>query len=184
MSDSQLPLSDLVADPALKRQSVEQRIERRLDVLRGWLSDGVPAGQSIPGSLKAVRVWEDTELGILPIVSPNEFTTTHHLHGGLVRDIGGLLTALKKRFDRPASSSSTRSSVPVATFDRKAFDRQLEAAVSQWHAERDQRLHEKRRADAAEARSVMLLEENAQKDSIIADLQHQLAARDGLRVVE
>ncbi len=184
MKDSPSPLSDLVADAGLKPQSVEQRIARRLEVLRDWLSEGVPAGHSIPRSLKAARVWEDAELGIMPIASPNEFTTTHHQHGGMVRDIAGLLTALKKQFERPAKTSSTRSSGADATFDRKAFDAQLVAVISQWHAERDQRLHEKRRADAAEARSVMLLEDNSQKDVIIADLQRQLAARDGLRVVD
>ena len=168
----------------LRRQTVEQRIERRLEVLREWLRDGVPAGESIPANLKAVRVWDDAKLGILPIASPNEFTTTHHLHGNRVRDIGGLLSELKKRFDRPVSASSACSSAAAARFDRKAFERQLEAAVSQWHAERDQRLHEKRRADAAEARSVLLLEENARKDALIADLQRQLASRDGLRVIE
>ena len=184
MSDSRSSVTDLVAGTAPGRQTVEQRIERRLEVLREWLRDGVPAGESIPASLKAARVWENTELGILPIASPNEFTTTHHLHGNRVRDIGGLLTELKKRFDRPASASSPKSSAAAAKFDRKAFERQLEAAVSQWHAERDQRLHEKRRADAAEARSVLLLEENARKDALIADLQRQLASHHGLRVVE
>ncbi len=184
MSDSRSTMTNLVAEGVMKRQTVEQRIEKKLEVLREWLRDGVPVGESIPTSLKAARVWESAELGILPIASPNEFTTTHHLHGNKVRDIGSLLTELRKRFDRPASASPTRSSTTATRFDRKAFDRQLAAAVSKWHAERDQRLHEKRRADAAEARSVMLLEENAQKDSIIADLQRQLASRDGLRVVE
>jgi len=176
---------DLVADSVTKRQSVEQRIERRLEVLREWLREGVPAGKPIPKNLKAVRLWEDVELGILPIPSPNEFTTTHRQHGPLVRDVGGLLTALRKRFGRPAGSSKARSSATVATtFDRKAFDRQLSAAVSQWHAERDRLLHERKRADAAEARSVLLLDENAGKDELIADLRRQLAARDGLRVAE
>lgn len=184
MKKLQTSATDLVAETVLKRQSVEERIERRLEVLREWLRDGVPAGESIPRSLKVARLWEDAELGILPIASPNEFTTTHHLHGHLVRDVGGLLTALRKRFDRPSRSSNEGNSAPATKFDRKAFDRQLEATVSQWHTERDQQLHAKRRADAAEARSVMLLEENARKDELIADLRRQLAARDGLRFAE
>ena len=184
MTDPNPLVTDLLAETGSGRRTVEQRIERRLEVLREWLRDGIPVGESIPRSLNAARLWENVELGILPIASPNEFTTTHHLHGGRVRDIGGLLTELRKRFDRPTGRSSTRSTSAAAKFDRKAFDRQLEAAVSQWHAERDRRLHERRRADAAEARSVLLLEENARKDALIADLQHQLAAHQGLRVVE
>lgn len=42
----------------------------------------------------------------------------------------------------------------------------------------------KTRADAAEARSIALLEENAAKDRLIADLRGQIARRDGLRSVE
>lgn len=184
MSDPPTAVADLVAGGSVMRQSVEKRIERRLEVLREWLRDGIPAGKEIPGNLRAAREWDDPELGIASIASPNEFTTTHHLHGRLVRDVAGLLTALKKRFDRPGNKPGSRSPRSVDRFDRKAFDRQLETAVSQWHSERDGRLQEKKRADAAEARSVILLEENRQKDDLIADLRRQLAAQKGLRVVE
>lgn len=169
---------------ASKLQTVEQRIERRLEVLREWLRSGVPVGRSIPKNLKAVRLWEDVGLRVQPIASPNEFTTTHRLHGPLIRDIAGILTELKKRYKQPAARSRLRTLVSTEKFDRKAFERQLEAVVSQWHSERDQRLHQEKRADAAEARSVLLLEENAKKDILIADLRHQITVHKGLSVVK
>jgi len=175
---------DLIERNNTDRESVENRIERRLEVLRNWLESGVPAGKSFPRSLAEARKWEDEELEILPIASPNEFTTTHCLHGRSVRDIGGLLTELKKRYDRPKRSSLKRSVNPKEKFDRKAFDRQLETAISQWHSERDKHLHQKRRADSADARSTLLLVENAQKDEQIADLQSRLVAHEGLRSVK
>lgn len=166
-----------------KPQTVEQRIERRLEVLREWLRNGVPVGRSIPKNLKAVRIWEESELRIQPIASPNEFTTTHRLHGPLIRDIAGILTELKKRYKQPARAQP-KASTSVEKFDRKAFERQLEAVVSQWHSERDQRLSQERRADAAEARNVLLLEDSAKKDVLIADLRRQVAVHKGLRVVK
>lgn len=183
MNGSHLSVIDLVAGGASKRQTIEQRLERRLEVLREWHREGIPAGKTIPKDLKAARTWEDTDLGILPIGSPNEFTSTHHVHGPRVKDIAALLTELKKRFGRPVTKPMTHGSETTTKFDRRAFERQVEAMVSQWHTERDLRLQEKRRADAAEARSIMLLEENAQKDELIADLRRQLASHKGLRVV-
>lgn len=182
-SSSSTPI-DLLTVAGTKPQTVKQRIDQRLTVLREWNREGIPMGKEIPTSLTAAREWDDAELGILSIRSPNEFTTNHRVHGTLVGDISKLLTALKKRHGRPAPSSSVSSSAGLNKFDRQEIDRQLEAAVSQWHSERDQRLHEKARADASDARSVVLLEENAQKDKLIADLRRQLAVRQGLRSVE
>lgn len=185
MSDINQPVVDLIAGTAApKSQTIGQRIERRLEILRHWLRDGIPVGKAIPRSLNAARLWEDVGLNIQPIKSPNEFTTTHHEHGQSVRDIAGLLTALRNRYGRPAKSSVAARPASAAQFDRRAFDRTLEAAVSQWHTERDQRLEERKRADSAESRSAMLLDENAHKDQLIADLRRQLAAQKSLRVVE
>lgn len=177
-------LADLVAEQASSRLTVKQRIERRLDVLRQWHREGIPSGKHFPRSLTEARLWEDAELNIEPISSPNEFTTTHPLHGRLIQDVAGLLTELKMRFDRPANSRSKKSSASATKYDIKAFEQQLEAAVSQWHAERDLRLNEKKRVDSAEARSVLLLEENAQKDELIADLHRRLSAYQGLKGIK
>lgn len=184
MSKTQAQLTDLLAQGGARKLTIEQRIDRRLEVLRSWLRDGIPAGKSIPKNLKAARVWEDPELGIARIASPNEFTSSHHLHGPAVREIAAVLTQLKKRFHRPKTASASSAQALSTRFDRTAYERQLERVVSQWHSERDLRLNEKKRADAAEARSIMLLQESAEKDELIADLRRQLVARKGLRAVE
>lgn len=183
MTESKKVVVEMPLSRTSGRQSVEARIERRLALLREWLREGIPVGKVVPKSLAEARAWDDAELGIVSIVSPNEFTTTHPTFGARVQDIASLLTALKKKFKQPATVSS-RSSSPALKFDRSALERQLVAVVSQWHAERDQRQNEKRRADSAEFRSAMLLKEVDKKDDLIADLRRQLAAKQGLRAVE
>lgn len=183
MSRLSKPVAAPVTHAEVRRPSVEQRIERRLEVLRHWLREGMPEGKRIPKDLNAARKWDDLELAIVPIASPNEFTTTHPIFGERIRDIAGLLTDLRKKFDRPLKSS-LKSAVSAEKFNRKATDRQLQAAVSQWHSERDQRFKEKKRADSAEARTTLLLEESNQKDELIADLRRQLASKKGLRAVK
>jgi hypothetical protein len=183
MSDSNECIVDLVALGASKNQSVGHRIDRRVEVLRDWLRNGIPAGKTIPSSLTGARQWEDLDLEIAPIVSPNEFTTTHPVFGSKVRDIAGLLTELKRKFGRPAKSSK-KSGDGSAQFDRHEYDRSLNKAASQWHSYRDQLLGEKKRADAAEARCSLLDEESAEKDRTIAELRRKLAAYGGPKVVK
>lgn len=166
-----------------ERSTVEQRIERRLEVLRMWLADGVPFGQEAPKNLATARRWEEHSLQIAAIASPNDFTQNHPRFGERVREIARLLTAIHKRYGAPSGTTRGPATPPTAAFDRRAHERQLEKLVTQWHAERDRSLAEKVRADASEARSVMLLDENAHKDKLIADLRRQLAERQGLRVV-
>lgn len=184
MTSEDSNLADLVAERATSRTTVKQRIERRLEVLREWHREGIPSGKHFPRSLTDARLWEDADLNIMPIASPNEFTTTHHLHGRLIQDVAALLTELKKRFDRPSKTRLKKSSAAAAKYDTKASEQQLEAAVSQWHTERDLRLNEKKRVESAEARSYLLLEENAQKDELIADLNRRLSEHQGLKGVK
>lgn len=183
MTEPASTVVDLLAgDPSGQSQTVAQRLERRLVVLRAWLAGGIPMGKTFPRSLNAARMWEDDEIGIQPISSPNEFTTTHAEHGRSVKQIGQLLTALDRRYGRPKEPAARSS--PTLKFDRAAYDRALERTVSQWHSERDQRLVEQRRADNGNARSVGLLEENADKDRLIAELRRRLSAQTGLRAFE
>lgn len=177
-------LAVVATESKVRNQSIAERIARRLDLLRSWRRDGIPQNKQVPKNLKEARIWQDAELGIASISSPNEFTTTHQLHGNDVREIASLLTALRRPTTRPKVKGRPKKSGSQEKFDRKAFDRQLERVASQWQTERDQRLRQERRADAAEARSVLLLEENAKKDALIADLRRQIAARKGLGLVK
>ena len=175
--------ADLLAEGASTRQSIAQRIKRRLEVLMEWKVHGVPAGKTVPKSLRSAREWEDPELGILEISSPNEFTTTHLVHGEQVREIQLLANELLKQ-GRDAADTDGEVMEPPAAFDRQRFDRLLEVAVSQWHAERDRHLEQKRRAESAEGRNALLQQEIKQKDALISELRKQIASPLGLRSVK
>ena len=80
-----------------RREDVRRQLERRREVLAEWAEIGVsslPEGTSVPVSLNQVRGWEDARLGISRVGSPSSCTTTHRVHGAVVRDIDRLLREL------------------------------------------------------------------------------------------
>ena len=172
---------DLIGRDDIKPQSVMARIERRLFVLNAWLAEGIPAGKDFPKNLKAVGAWDDDELGIVRIGSPNEITTTHPLHGEKMLEILGLLKDLEKKYARPRKKVAPNRKGAQRDFDRAAFDSAIQAAVDQWHMQRDLHLVEKKRADSATARSQLLRDESEKKDELIADLRRQISAARGPR---
>ena len=184
MSDQISSISDLLAPTHGTQQTVRERIERRLIVLRAWKTDEIPAGKILPKSLNIARLWSDAELGIQKIASPNEFTTGHSQHGPQVSAIEKLLKELNTLYSKPAKRASNPKSDVTKEFDRKAAEEQLITVCSQWHSERSRRLQDKERADSAEARSIVILEENAKMETLIADLRRQIASQMGLKVVE
>ena len=106
----------------LERQAhVRRQLERRRDVLAEWAEIGfasLPEGTSVPLSLNQVRVWEDVRLGISRIGSASSFTTTHPVHGAVLRDIDRLLRELAgqraaqvKRKKTPAAERKRRLAV-------------------------------------------------------------------------
>lgn len=181
-------VADLVAgqNSEARKASVHQRIMVMKSTLNKWLTDGIPPGKttSLPSSLREARDWEDPELNIQPIGSPNDFTTTNRKWGQDVREIARLLTRLNNLYDQGPRTKKIPSQHTANKGDDKMVRQDLVAAVSQWHSERDARERERKRADAAETRLSLISAESAQKDSEIADLRSRLAHRDGLRVVE
>jgi hypothetical protein len=172
-----------------KVPSVAERIERRIELLSQWLQHGVPPGKTIPLSLNKAREWDDAELGITPIGSAGDFVTTNKTHGSRIEAFDKLRKMALKRYGLPPGNKKqgrgqTPNTSSTKMIDRTISDLHITAAVSQWHSERDQRLAEQARANAAEGRSIQLLQENAERDVLIADLRRQLASHRGLRAVE
>ena len=94
-----------------RREHVHRQLERRREVLAEWAKIGVsslPEGSSVPGSLNQVRLWENPRLGISRIGSPSSFTTTHRVHGAVVRDIDRLLGELAGQRAAQVKGKKTR----------------------------------------------------------------------------
>ena len=177
-------VSDLLAKDSTDRPSIQVRIERRRDILTKWLKEGVPLGKSVPSSLTEARLWSDEDLNIQTISSPNEFTKTNPHHGKLVSEVADLLTKLKRRYTVPRPRRKTKVDAAILASESNAFEQQLVAVTSQWHAERAQKMQEKERADNAEARSHFLLQENAQFEKALAEVRRELATAKTLRVLK
>uniref|UniRef100_Q07PN0 Uncharacterized protein n=1 Tax=Rhodopseudomonas palustris (strain BisA53) TaxID=316055 RepID=Q07PN0_RHOP5 len=169
---------DFVERSRPKPQSVADRIKRRKVVLSEWSRDGIPFGKlgSLPNSLCAAREWDDPQLGIARIASPNDFTQAHPRYGDDVREIARLLTKLAKRYNRRALGKDKPRRAQSLTSTKKEVESQLAQCVSQWQAERHARLSEQKRADTAEWRAKVVLRENV-------ELTRKLAAYLGPKVV-
>ena len=169
---------DFVARGANRQTSITDRIHRRKAILSEWLASGIPEPKrrTLPTSLRAAREWEDSELGIIPISSPNDFTQTHPTHGDSVREISRLISELSRHLTGSAKTSHRRISAVVAKLDKNEADRQIALIASQWHTERHARQAEQKRADAAEQRMRIVAEENA-------ELKRKLLTYEGLKVV-
>ncbi|WP_237152356.1 hypothetical protein [Oryzibacter oryziterrae] len=154
---------DLLVRSQPIRSSIIDRIERRITVLSEWVKAGVPQEKhcSVPKSLRAAKDWEDPELGISRIASPNDFTQRHPVYGTRVREIARLLTELNKSTRRPGVQHIAPSSA-TTIFDKQEAKRQLEQVVSQWHSERHLREIEQKRTESAQRRAASALQENAE----------------------
>lgn len=149
---------DALAGPR-KGMSVEQRIQARIDLLKVWFSDGIPAGlrQLLPKSLTQLRVWKLEEHGIEPIGSPNDFTTTHSRYGSLVSEAQEALTRLLKKYPASGAARRRRPKAPPSADSRPEYEK----VVSYYHMERDQRLSAEKRAMMADLRTQQAEEELA-----------------------
>lgn len=173
------------AESLNKPGSVQSRVKRKREVLALWIRDGVPPEklESLPSSLTEARNWEDRDLGIWAIKSPNDFLLTHEVWGSDIKAIQTHLTFLRGRYKRsPRRSKSRETSTNRA--ELLELNDEIRRMASQWSTEREMRLQEAARADSAEMRAAVLLEENTANQAEIADLRRQLSRLQGLRIIE
>jgi hypothetical protein len=102
-----------------RRQSVREKLELRVQVLRKWLAFGVPAGMTVPRSLTMAAEWEDARLGISRIGSPNSITRSHATNGPLVQELDALISQLLAQVPVPGGplKSAADSEMEVLLLD-------------------------------------------------------------------
>jgi hypothetical protein len=162
--------------------SLQQRVQRRREVLQQWLDKGIPHDQldSLPTSLNAARKWDDPAMGIFPIGSPNNFTTSHPEVGGDVEAIADLIGKLHAKIKRPARKRKAPGSQP--TISAKEVEQAVRALISQWHVAREEAQRQKERADRAEKHRDLAREELRAKEVEVAELRRRLSG--GLSLVQ
>lgn len=182
----------MIIDLHPRRSKIGKRIKRKLEVLQEWERSGIPIGSAIPASLSEVRAWSEPSLGIQSIGSPSDFTTTHPEHGHLVQEIWDVLERLRGKYVRlgnaPTASApaETAEAIQLASLEGKLAEgeRRLIQLASQWTMTRNALEREQRRTSAFVKMITRKDQIIAEKNDEIAELQRQLNARRGLRLVE
>ena len=167
-----------------RREHVHRQLERRREVLAEWAEIGVsslPEGTSVPVSLNQVRGWEDARLGISRIGSPSSCTTTHRVHGAVVRAIDRLLREFAKQRAAQVKGKKTRGA------KRKRRLAVLESSLSDAanrYAVLSVELHEtKVRLGVAEQSVALFKNENGKLRSEVRHLKVELARRSASTIV-
>src|ERR1700737_3394068 len=76
--------------------TVLERLNRKLVALRNLnRPPRPPPGTYVPRSLREFARWYDESLGIYPVASPNEVTTTHPRYGRIANEAQQLLEKLR-----------------------------------------------------------------------------------------
>lgn len=179
-----IDVTERVGGSASAKISVRDRVLRRVQLLRDWDAKGVPENYigRMPSSLRAVARWNDPGLGIVPIASPNDFSMNHRSWGTSVAEIDSLLKCLRNRYRKQGGSKEAAHRASPHP-NVKTVLRQLEDAVSRWHAEREDALNQRERLKGAEARIARMSFELREKDALIAELRKRLVALETLRSI-
>ena len=161
-----------------RREHVHQQLERRREVLAEWAEIGVsslPEGTSVPVSLNQVRLWEDARLGISRIGSPSSCTTTHRVHGAVVRDIDRLLGELAGQ--RAARGEGKKARAAKRKRRLAVLEGSLSGAANRY-AVLSVELHEtKLQLRVAEQSVAAFKHENGELRTEVRDLKVELARR-------
>ena len=167
-----------------RREHVHRQLELRREVLAGWAETGfssLPEGTSVPVSLNQVRLWEDARLGISGIGSPSSCTTTHRVHGAVVREIDRLLHELEGQRAARAKSKQTRGAKRKR---RWAVLESSHSGAANRYAVVSVELEEtKLQLRVAEQSAAAFKDENGELRTEVRDLKVELARRSGSSTV-
>lgn len=157
------------------------RVRRKREVLQLWLDNGIPHDKldTLPRSLNEARKWQDADLGVYSIGSPNNFTTRHPDIGSDVEAIGALITKLHEKVKRPANKRPAKSQQPKITANE--IEQTISSLISQWHMAREESRRHMVRADLAEKHRDIARDELRVAQVELAELRRRLSS--GLKLV-
>jgi hypothetical protein len=77
-------------------RGAQEKIRRKLFVLKGYLSNGVPRDAFVPKSMNEFRAWENKKLGLERIGSPNTVSPQSPHNKGLINEVTITIDLLNK----------------------------------------------------------------------------------------
>ena len=165
----------------------QERIQRKLEVLKSYRTDGIPLGAFVPQSMNQFRAWEDKPKGIFRIGSPNTMSATSSPHNReLIEKVKSLLEAFagdKQRSEDKISPLSVSRSQVGEVRRLKAHIDQIEdlnaKLVCDWHAANNELAFVKRSLSE-------LKQSNSNLKSVVSELRAQIVAagRGGIRSID
>lgn len=126
-----------------RKERARENIERKIKILEGYLSRGLPENAFVPKNMTQFRLWEDGVADLWRIGSPNTIDTAHN--NGLKTRIVELLKDLAKRENK---RQSRKSEIDNLRIEVRQKDRLIRDLTDQWHATK----HECDRAKQSERR--------------------------------
>ena len=167
-----------------RHEHVRRQLEQRREVLAQWAETGIsslPQGTSVPVSLNQVRLWESPQLGISAIGSPSSVTTTHRMHGPVVREIDRLLADLARQ--RAAQDKSKQRRAAKRKRRLAVLESTLASAANRYAVLSVELQDTQLRLRVAEQSVAAFKTENGELRTEIRNLKLELARRSSLGTV-
>ncbi|MBJ9656112.1 hypothetical protein I5588_16290 [Burkholderia multivorans] len=100
------PLSNVT-----RAELVDKALEERNRILRSYAETGVPNGVYVPKSMTQYRLWEDSNLGIVRIGSPNSINVrcSSPARVKLIKEASVLVVKLRSSLKKPAPKRKSHS---------------------------------------------------------------------------
>jgi hypothetical protein len=119
------------------KSRVHVRLEKKIAVLRKWVSKKIPEDcrKRMRFSIKWVAEWSDPELGVEAIGSPNAISKNGP-YRDLVGEVQELLVSLQKTSRAYRTRGEENAILKAEVKDLKRVNKNLS---DQWHVERDKR---------------------------------------------
>lgn len=160
-----------------RKDSAQRKIEKKIEVLEGYAADPkfVAKAVYVPKDLAAFRLWEDEDLGLEKIGSPNTMDKPHNQ--GLKKRALELIELLAKKKARKERRGKT---IDTLRARNKKSDRLLRELTNQLHATRHELARSQQSERRLQDRVASLTEENGelrQKVKTIVGLDREAPAR-------
>jgi hypothetical protein len=157
----------------LRKDAARQKIEGKIEVLERYASDieAIPEGAYVPKNLAGFRLWEDEDLGLEKIGSPNTIDVPHN--AGLKKRALELIEKLAKKKDRKERRGKI---VAALRAEIKSLGRLVRELTNQLHATRETLVRSQQSERRLQNRNDELARENG-------ELRRQLRTVTGLRPV-
>jgi|SRR5579885_870708 chromosome condensin MukBEF ATPase and DNA-binding subunit MukB len=157
----------------LRKDAARQKIKSKIEVLERYASDikSIPEGACVPKNLAGFRLWEDEDLGLEKIGSPNTMDAPHN--AGLKKRALELIEKLAKKKDRKERRDKI---VATQRAEIESLGRLVRELTNQFHATREALVRSQQSEKRLENRNEELARENG-------ELRRQLRTVTGLRPV-